>query len=174
MELEASFLERAELDVHELVSKATHIETRLDELLSDEHQARLMSLVESLNHTVDRVGWLARDIEPSVRALPALVLESHGAMSSISKLADDTDQKLAVLDQLSVVAQQVGRATDDLHRDTLPRVNALVDEVSVDARELRRTLHQANSRPQSFIFGLEPPIPGPGERGYTQTAASAK
>jgi phospholipid/cholesterol/gamma-HCH transport system substrate-binding protein len=174
MELEASFLERAELDARGLVLKATDVATRLDALLSEEHQARIMALVDSLGRTVDGLGSLARDIEPSAKALPSLLQETHGAVSTVTKLANDADQRLIVLDRLSLAAQQVGRATDELHRDTLPRVNALLDEVSTDARELRRTLHQANSRPQSFIFGLEPPTPGPGEHGFVDTLETAK
>jgi phospholipid/cholesterol/gamma-HCH transport system substrate-binding protein len=167
MDLEASFLERAELDARGLVLKATDVATRLDALLSEEHQARIMALVDSLERTVERFGALSRDIEPSAKALPSLLEQSR-------KLAADADQKLIVLDRLSLAAQQVGSATDDLHNDTLPRVNALLDEVSIDARELRHALRQASSHPQSFILGLEPPAPGPGERGFTDTAGATK
>jgi hypothetical protein len=57
---------------------------------------------------------------------------------------------------------------------TPPHVNALFDQGSIDARKLKRTLHQADSRPQSFIFGVEPSAPGPGQRGFIDNAETPK
>ena len=70
--------------------------------------------------------------------------------------------------------EELGATTDDLHRNTLPRVNAVLDDVAVDARELKQALHQVDERPQSLIFGLQPPPPGPGERGFTEDMGTAK
>jgi phospholipid/cholesterol/gamma-HCH transport system substrate-binding protein len=95
-------------------------------------------------------------------------------VDNVAKLAEDADRKLVVLDTLAATAKQVGRVADDLHKDTLPRVNALIDEASIDARELKGTLHQANAHPQSFIFGLQPPPPGPGERGFVATKGARR
>jgi phospholipid/cholesterol/gamma-HCH transport system substrate-binding protein len=50
----------------------------------------------------------------------------------------------------------------------LPRLDALGEEVSGDARELEQALHQASARPQSFIFGPPAIPPGPGESGFPQ------
>ena len=95
-------------------------------------------------------------------------------MDNVAKLAADTDRKLIVLDTVGEAAKQIGRAADDLHKDTLPRVNTLIDQVSIDARELKRTLRQVNAQPQSLIFGLQPPPPGPGERGFVATRGASK
>jgi phospholipid/cholesterol/gamma-HCH transport system substrate-binding protein len=140
-----------------------------------------MALVDSIEHTSERYGTLARDLEPSAKALPGLlqkatrtVEKAQGAVDNVAKVADDVDRKLVVLDTVAAAAKQVGRVADDLHKDTLPRVNALVDQLSVDARQLQRTLHQANTRPQSFIFGLQPPPPGPGEHGFVATKGVSK
>jgi phospholipid/cholesterol/gamma-HCH transport system substrate-binding protein len=181
MELQASVLERAEDDVRDVLLKVARVATRLDELLSDQNQKRLMALVDSVEQTSERYGTLAHNLEPTAQALPGLLQQAtrtveraQGAVDSVAKLADNADRKLVALDTVAVAAQQIGRAADDLHRGTLPRVNALIDQVSVDARQLQRTLHQANVRPQSFIFGLQPPPPGPGERGFVATRGASK
>jgi len=181
MELQASVLERAEGDVRDVLLKAARVATRVEELLSEQNQKRLVALLDSFEQTAERYGTLAQHLEPSVQALPGLLQQAtrtaqraQGAVDSVAKLADDTDRKLIVLDTLGAAAQQVGRAAADLHKDTLPRVNALIDQVSVDARELKRTLHQANVRPQSFIFGLQPSPPGPGEPGFVTARGAAK
>jgi phospholipid/cholesterol/gamma-HCH transport system substrate-binding protein len=168
-------------DVRDVLLKVARVADRVDELLSEQNQKRVMALVDSIEHTSERYGTLARDLEPGAKALPGLlqkatrtVEKAQGAMDNVTKLADDVDRKLVVLDSVAAVAQQVGRVANDLHKHTLPRVNALVDQVSVDARQLQRTLHQANARPQSFIFGLQPPPPGPGERGFVATKGVSK
>jgi phospholipid/cholesterol/gamma-HCH transport system substrate-binding protein len=140
-----------------------------------------MALVDSIEHTSERYGELARNLEPSAKALPGLlqqttrtIAKAQIAVDNVAKLAEDTDRKLVVLDTVGEAAKQIGRAADDLHKDTLPRVNALIDQVSIDARELKRTLRQVNTQPQSLIFGLQPPPPGPGERGFVATKGAGK
>jgi phospholipid/cholesterol/gamma-HCH transport system substrate-binding protein len=174
MELQASFLERAEDDARDVVMKAGRVATRLEELLSEQNQKRLMALVDSFERTVDRYGNLSRDLEPAVKALPSFVHRAEGTVDSVSHLAGDVDKKLAVLDALATVATQVSGTTEELRRETLPRVNAVLDEVDVDARELKRALHQVNARPQSLLFGLQPPSPGPGEPGFTANMGATK
>ena len=181
MELEASMFERAEDDVRDLLVKAARAASRIDELLNEHNQKRLMALVDSIERTSDRYGALAQHLEPSAKALPGLLRQAtrtveraQVAVDNIAQLAEHTDRKLGVLDSVSNAAKQIERAAEDLHTDTLPRVNALVDEVSIDARELKRTLRQVNTRPQSVIFGLQPPPPGPGERGFVATKGAAK
>jgi phospholipid/cholesterol/gamma-HCH transport system substrate-binding protein len=174
MDLQASFLERAEDDARDLVVKVGRVASRLDELLSDQNQKRLMSAVDSFKRTLDRYGTLSRDLEPTVKAAPALVQRAQGTVDSVKRLAEDVDQKLTILDALATTAKELGSATDDLHRNTLPRINAVLDDVAVDARELKSALHKVDERPQSLIFGLQPPPPGPGERGFVDDMETAK
>lgn len=173
LELQAGLLELAEENAQDVLSKAGAVATRLETLLSDENARRFMSLVNSLEQASSRYGLLASELVPTVKALPGLlqgtsltVSEARTAVEHLSQLAADADRRLGVLDTASAAATQIGRAADDLHSDTLPRVNAWLDQLSVDSRELEYTLHQINVRPQSFIFGLEPLPPGPGEQGF--------
>jgi len=174
MDLQASFLERAEDDARDLVVKVGRVASRLDELLSDQNQKRLMAAVDSFKRTLDRYGTLSQDLEPTVKAAPALVRRAQGTVESVKRLADDVDQKLTILDALATTARELGSATDDLHRNTLPRINAVLDDVAVDARELKSALHHVDERPQSLIFGLQPAPPGPGERGFVDDMETAK
>ena len=174
LELQGSFLERAEDDMRDLVVKVNRVASRLDELLSEQNQKRLMAAVDSFKRTLDRYGTLSRDLEPTVKAAPALVQRAQGTVESVTRLADDVDQKLAVLDAIATTAKELSATIDDLHRNTLPRVNTVLDEAAVDARELKRALHQVDEQPQSLIFGRQPPAPGPGERGFTDVMETTK
>jgi phospholipid/cholesterol/gamma-HCH transport system substrate-binding protein len=133
-----------------------------------------MALVDTLRGPLDRYGTLARELEPTVKAAPALVQRAQGAVESVTRRTDDVDQKLAVLDALATTAKELSAATDDLHQNTLPRIDAVLDDVAVDARELKSALHHVDERPQSLIFGLQPPPPGPGERGFEEATETAK
>jgi phospholipid/cholesterol/gamma-HCH transport system substrate-binding protein len=180
MELQAGLLERAEDDVRDVLLKVGRVASRVEELLNDQNEKRLMALVDSVEQTSQRYGTLARDFEPSAKELPGLLREARrtaeraqGAVDGVAKLTADIDRKL-VLDTLAAAAKQIQRVADDLHQDSLPRVNALIDEVAVDARELKRPLHEAGVQPQSFIFGLQRPQPGPGEPGFKATLGEAR
>jgi phospholipid/cholesterol/gamma-HCH transport system substrate-binding protein len=173
LELQPGLLEVAEENAEDVLTKAGVVATRLEALLSEGNTRRVMALVDSLQQASDRYELLARELVPSAKALPGLlqdtrltVSEARTAAQHFSQLAADADKRLAFLDTATVAADQIGRAANDLHSDTLPRFNAWLDQLSLDSRELEYTLHQINDRPQSFLFGLDPLPPGPGEKGF--------
>jgi phospholipid/cholesterol/gamma-HCH transport system substrate-binding protein len=173
LELRAGLLEVAEQSAGEVLSKADAVATRLEILLSDQNTRRFMALVDSFEQTSAHYGLLARELVPTAKALPTLLQNTTLALSQaktaaerLAQLSADADRRIGVLDTAAAAAVQIGLAADDLHQGTLPRVNAWLDQLSVDSRELEYTLHEINARPQSFLFGLEPRPPGPGEPGF--------
>ena len=76
MELQASVLERAETDIRDVLLKAARVADRLDELLNEQNQKRVMALVDSFERTSERYGELARNLEPSAKALPGLLQQT--------------------------------------------------------------------------------------------------
>jgi phospholipid/cholesterol/gamma-HCH transport system substrate-binding protein len=173
LELQAGLLEIAEANAQDVLLKVGAVATRLESLLSEDNTHRVMLLVDTLQQATSRYSTLARDLAPTATAFPGLVqnasltlMEAQTAARRLAQVAADADQHMAVLDAATAATLQVGRAADDLHRDTLPRVNALVEELSTDSRELQYTLHQINARPQSLLFGAAPAPPGPGEKGF--------
>jgi len=176
MELEPGLLERAEQGVGDVLANTQRVAGRLENFLNDKNEQRLFALIDSLKETSERYGALAQDMAPSAKALPGLVNEAtftivhtRMAVDDLTRLASDTDRRLGELDTVAEAARHVGQAADDLHRDTLPRLNSLTTQLSLDARELDQMLHQASTRPQSFIFGPEVPAPGPGEPGFASS-----
>jgi phospholipid/cholesterol/gamma-HCH transport system substrate-binding protein len=173
LELRAGLLEVAEQNAGDVLLKADAVATRLEAVLSDQNVQHFMALVESIEQTSSRYGALARELTPSAQALPKLletttltVSQARATAERLEQLSADADRRLGVLDKAATAAAQISLAAEDLHRDTLPRLNGWLDQLSVDSRELEYTLHEVTARPQSFIFGLEAPPPGPGERGF--------
>jgi phospholipid/cholesterol/gamma-HCH transport system substrate-binding protein len=169
LELRAGLLEVAEQNAGDVLLKADAVATRLEILLSDQNIGRFMTLVDSVEQTSVQYGVLARELVPTAKALPLAVSQVRTTAERLAQLSADADRRLGVLDTAAAAAVQIRLAADDLHRDTLPRVNAWLDQIAVDSREFEYTLHQINARPESFIFGREPLPPGPGERGFVAT-----
>jgi phospholipid/cholesterol/gamma-HCH transport system substrate-binding protein len=169
LELQAGLLEVAEKSAQDVLAKAGAVATRLELLLDDRNTQRLMSLVDSARQTSARFDLLASELEPTAKLLPNLLQQTTLAVSQarvagerLALLSSDADRRLGFLDS-------VAAAADDLQRQTLPRVNDLVDHLSANSHELEDTLHLINIRPQSLIFGLATSPPGPGEPGFKAT-----
>jgi len=53
----------------------------------------------------------------------------------------------------------------------LPKLGEVADETAHTMRQLRRTVNAVDDNPQALIFGNGPPLPGPGESGFSDTGA---
>ncbi len=63
--------------------------------------------------------------------------------------------------------KEVGNAARSFSDETLPRFNALVEQLNRDTRALDRVLNALDENPQSFVFGAPRRKPGPGEPGFS-------
>ena len=59
-----------------------------------------------------------------------------------------------------------GDAGGELTNATLPRANALVQELATSSRQLSRLIETIDREPQALVFGRAAPAPGPGEAGF--------
>jgi len=66
--------------------------------------------------------------------------------------------------------EEVGVAARSFNDETLPRFNALVEQLNRDTRALDRVLNAVGENPQSFVFGAPRGRPGPGEPGFRDGA----
>jgi len=181
IELQPGMVERLEEAGGNVLVQTARLANRLEALLSDTNERKLIALIDSLQRTSERYGALAKDLTPTVRALPGVVKEAtltldhaRGAIDQVGRLAGDTDGRLTELDAVKQAAGHIGQTAEDLHRYTVPRLDFLIGQLSVDAQELDRTVHQINTRPQSFIFGPAVPLPGPGEPGFVASHGGLK
>ena len=67
---------------------------------------------------------------------------------------------------MSASLEEVGSAARSFNDETLPRFNALVEQLNRDTRALDRVLNALDENPQSFVFGAPRRKPGPGEPGF--------
>jgi len=161
-------------------------------LLSEPNQTQLVGTLASLQKASDRIATLAQSIEPGAKNLPALADDARQMMTSangvlrdmapvlqeakttlvaIDKLAREYASRAEALDRVAKSSEQIGGASQSVASavsgDVTPRVNALLDELARNSRNLDRLLSELNEQPAGLVFGRTPGRPGPGESGFT-------
>ncbi len=160
-----------------LVADANNVAQRLNALLSEGNQAQLMKTLTSLDDATRGISELARKLDPAIRNVPAMTDDARKALASadtllanMNKLTVELMQRADTLERVSKSAEQVGGAAQSFSgaavSDTLPRINALLEELARNSRNLDRLLTELNEQPGSLVFGRPTVAPGPGELGF--------
>ncbi len=161
----------------DLVTDAGEVVRRMSSLLSEGNQKQLLRTLASLEETSNRVGVLALKFDPVLRDVPALTGDMRKTLAgadvlivSMNKLALELARRVDTLERVAKSADQVGGAAESLSGaavgETLPRINALVEELARNSRKLDQLLGELNEQPASLVFGRPAPAPGPGEPGF--------
>ena len=167
-----------------LMKTASTTLERLDAVLSQENAAHLSQLLAQLDAGAAQVTALAGELRPAARRLDGLVADTDQAIRStrpvlrnFDGLVSDARARIGALDALQDGMRDTGQAARSVERalvrDTLPRVNALMQQLTRDADTLNAVLQEIKDQPQSLIFGAAPRPPGPGEPGF-QAAPPAR
>jgi phospholipid/cholesterol/gamma-HCH transport system substrate-binding protein len=153
-----------------MVENFNEVAKRVNTLLSDDNQKHLVNAVRSLDSVSTRVSTLAGALEPTVRAMPALMGEAGVALKRADALMSNLNQRVESFERAARGAERLTESgaalSDALTTETLPRLNQLADELQRTARGVERTLNDIGDQPHSLIFGRNPPPPGPGESGF--------
>lgn len=154
----------------------------VENLFNEDNQKLVRRTLVGLDEVARRTAALAERLEPGVRDLPALVADARGAarkadqlLVNLNVLSLKLDQRIDVVDRavVSVTSNvdDVGGAARAVNEETLPRLNALVDELSRETRALDRLINTLGDHPQSVVFGAPRGKPGPGEPGFSSGGA---
>lgn len=160
-----------------LVADANEVARRLRALLNEKNQAQLMRTLGGLETATRGVADIARKLDPAIRNMPAVTDEARKAfaradtlLANMNTLTTELVQRVDTLERVSKGADQVGGAAQSLSGaavgETLPRINALLEELARNSRNLDRLLVELGDQPASLIFGRPGVAPGPGEAGF--------
>lgn len=108
------------------------------------------SLIENANRAVERVTELL----------------SERNVARIARTLTELEHTIAGLGEARTAIQS------EITQTTLPRYNALADELTRQTQRLERLLTELQEQPQSLLFGRTPPPPGPGEPGFERRQGS--
>ena len=157
------------------------IADQVKRMLDDENQGHVRRTLANLEEATQRASVVAKKLEPSLEAMPALIAEAKGlagdARTSVKKadqliasangLALKLDARVETLTRAVASVEEVGVTARAVNDETMPRVNVLVDGLTKDTHTLGRVMDTLGEQPQSLVFGTPPGAPGPGEPGFT-------
>ncbi len=77
-----------------------------------------------------------------------------------------------LLNRLQTVSERIdslaGATGEGVATSTLPRLNGLLQELTITSRQLSDLLDESDNSPQLLLLGRGKPLPGPGEAGFRQ------
>lgn len=153
---------------------------RINRLLSDENQQAVTTAVTQLAEAAGGINRVAKGLEPTVASLPQLSRDTSATMRSLKATSDEVgdvatrlNAKGGPLDKLSEGGAALASGVETFSAATLPKLGDVADETARTMRQLRRTVNAVDDNPQSLIFGNGPPLPGPGEPGFSPAAPNA-
>ena len=181
-----SLFDRISISGEDMVSKASSAMTQINKLLDDGNQKILTQTMVNLQDATKKITQLADEVQPAAKGIAALASGGQKSlgnadklMADVGKLAVDLNKKLDQVDRIAHSAEQIGQSAERIGQSaaavevqTLPRVNALVEDASRGIRSADRMVEKIGDEPASVLFGAPPPQPGPGEPGFS--AASTK
>jgi phospholipid/cholesterol/gamma-HCH transport system substrate-binding protein len=185
LELEASVVSRITQATLEAMRSLDAIARQLLALMDEENKGRLKETLlrlESIANGADRslaempatLAALQELLKAENLARAAAILahfeeagsEAAPALSELrALLASLTGLSGRLEDSATEMRQDLHRSGEMLREDTLPRANALLEELAVTAARLGRLLEELERSPQLLLRG-HGERPGPGEAGF--------
>jgi len=175
-------LRRSIMDTGEdLIAAFGEIAIRVNTLLDEDNQNALRRALVGLEKATlktaalaDKTAVLAEKLEPGVAGVPGLVGDARGAIGNANKLIGNLngltskiEERVEALNRVAKSVEEVGSTARAVNDETLPRLNALVEDLHKETRALDRLLNALGEHPQSLVFGTPRGKPGPGESGFT-------
>jgi phospholipid/cholesterol/gamma-HCH transport system substrate-binding protein len=154
----------------DLVAAINELAGRMNEILNDENRKLLKTALAGIGDASLQTAALAEGLRSGTQGIPALVGDARGALAGVQSLTASLKERAMAFDRMAASLDEVGVAARSFGDETLPRFNALVDQLGRDTRALDRVLGALDENPQSFVFGASRGRPGPGEPGFRDGA----
>ena len=172
--LQPSTLDKLLKQSQTIFVQAEQATARLNQVLSDENQKAVNVAVTQLAEAAGSINRVAKGLEPTVAALPALTRDSSAtllavknASTQVAATAGRLNAQGGALDKLTQGGTALAASVETFSAATLPKLSEVADETARTMRQLRRTVSGVDDNPQSLIFGNGPRQPGPGEPGFS-------
>ncbi len=174
-----NFMDNLGDNAADLMEQMSKVAERAGVLLSDQNVKNISQTLANLDKASSGLSGSMQDLpqlmaslkqalnEENMKRLSTTLANLEKASGEAAPLATDLR---ALVANLQGVAKKIdaltGEAGGELAQTTLPRLNVLLQELSVNARQMSRLLDQIEDSPNMLIFGREARRPGPGEAGF--------
>lgn len=162
-----------------IVDSIAAVSARLDKLLDEKNLTNVSRTLDNIASASDGLRELpavvasARELlsERNQRSLRQILAHVEKTAGEGAPLATEMRDLVKAMNLLAKRVDQVAAgAGDELASATLPRANALIEELSASSRQLSRLIDGLESNPQMLLFGRGTATPGPGEQGFSAPA----
>ena len=140
----------------DLVAAVNELSGRMNDLLNEENRRLVTRVLGGIERASRQTGELAERLQPGAEKV----------FAEIGALSRKLEERSLAFDRMAASLEEVGVAARSFNDETLPRFNALVEQLNRDTRALDRVLNAVGENPQSFVFGAPRGRPGPGEPGF--------
>lgn len=150
---------------------------RVNTVLTPETLKNVTLLIGHLNQAAAGANKLVGDLRPTAQDADGTLRRLNRILGPLRHTVGDADTLIVradapggTMDAIRGGATSMGQAAQGLESAltyrTLPQVDTLAQHLSRASDTLNLLLQQLQSNPQSLIFGLPDPPPGPGEPGF--------
>ena len=150
----------------DLVAAINELTGRMSEVLNKENRELLTRALAGIEQASQKTAALAGHLQPAAQGFPALVGDARNALAEAEKLMASLKERALAFDRMAASLEELGIASRSFGDETLPRFNALVEQLGRDTRAFDRVFNALDENPQSFVFGAPRRKPGPGEPGF--------
>jgi phospholipid/cholesterol/gamma-HCH transport system substrate-binding protein len=180
--LRPAFLDVIADNAEGTLKDAREVMANLNQLMTPENRKHFGATLASLEKITANLELAAARMPATIARVDSWLSEENrelatGALKGFNetaqKLPELTHETQRLVKDARELAAQVGRLTNEatavagaVREETLPRVNALAEQVENDSRRVGRLALRLDREPQSAIFGRKPGRPGPGEPGF--------
>ena len=163
------------------LSRVRELAERLAGLANPDNLARIE---RTLAHLERSSQGLERTLQEAPQTLAAVrQVFSKDNLARISRSLDKLErlsgeavplarEGRTLLTRLQTVSERIeslaGATGEGVATSTLPRLNGLLQELTVTSRQLSDLLDEIDNSPQLLLLGRGKPVPGPGEAGFRQ------
>ncbi|MDT8363578.1 MAG: MlaD family protein [Nitrosomonas sp.] len=164
--LQSSLIETLSGSAQEMLKNLNEAVGRMNNLLSEQNQASINTILGSLAQTLQSYNNLANQLADGVKGLPQLNHEMTAAFRQTQHVLGEAGETLQKLNQQGGVLDNVAQGSLEM-TNTLTSLQEAGNTIAHSTRALDQLLDTLATQPQSLLFGKSPPMPGPGETGFT-------
>jgi phospholipid/cholesterol/gamma-HCH transport system substrate-binding protein len=159
----------------DIVTQIAAVTARLNRVLDEKNAQNLARTLDNVAMASDGLREMPAVMaavkealsERNLKTLRQILVQVEQTAGEAAPLAGEMRELVKAMSGLAKrFDQMAGGASDELTGTTLPRANALMDDLAASSRQLSRILDGLESNPQMLLFGREGARPGPGESGF--------
>jgi len=170
--LQPNFMDSLGENAADLMAQMRQVAERTTALLSEQNVKRIGQTLANVETATTGLSGSMKDLPQVMASLKQALSEENmkrlsATMANMEKASGEVAPLIANLQGVSKKLDALlGETGGEITQTTLPRLNVLLQELSVNSRQVSRLLDQIEESPSMLIFGREARRPGPGEAGF--------